>query len=74
METEAKQNKLSISDLDPDITELKVEIEEFIKETEKIHHDFLETVNNINNEFRSVDSIFAKHRYLGFCLFCIDLT
>ena len=48
--------------LESDISELRVDINEFVKETEKIHNDYLETVNNINVEFRSVDSIFAKHR------------
>eukprot|EP00483_Globobulimina_turgida_P012852 UN12876 len=48
-------------ELDSDIVELKAAIEYFIKETEKINNDFLETVNNINLEFRSVDSIFSKH-------------
>jgi len=47
--------------LDADISELRVDIEEFVQETQKIHNDFLETVNNINLEFRSVDSIFSKH-------------
>ena len=49
------------NDLDSDILELKIEVEEFIKETKKINNDFIETVNNINLEFRSVDSIFSKH-------------
>eukprot|EP01083_Nonionella_stella_P104264 298572_1 len=52
------------SNLDSDILELKVEVEQFTKETEKIHNDFVDTVNNINSEFRSVDSIFSKHRRL----------
>eukprot|EP01083_Nonionella_stella_P171104 583653_1 len=47
--------------MDSDILELKVEIEEFVKETEKINNDFIETINNINLEFRSVDQIFSKH-------------
>ena len=47
--------------LDSEILELQTEVEEFIKETQKINNDFTESVNNINLEFRSVDTIFSKH-------------
>eukprot|EP00484_Ammonia_sp_Unknown_P022665 CAMPEP_0197025956 /NCGR_PEP_ID=MMETSP1384-20130603/6148_1 /TAXON_ID=29189 /ORGANISM="Ammonia sp." /LENGTH=357 /DNA_ID=CAMNT_0042454549 /DNA_START=31 /DNA_END=1104 /DNA_ORIENTATION=+ len=52
---------MSSSVLEEDIEELATEIEEFVKETEKINTDFRDTVSNINGEFRAVDAIFSKH-------------